>query len=129
MSSAGKVIWLASTQKIQNRMKQTNRKEYYLCRGMISQAILVHRFARDPHKCLFHASMPSVVVCPGNVFSQWLGWAWAGGCASQLKQLALQPGRILLLSASKLLQAMLCYRLALYIYTAVHFDLLFQGSS
>lgn len=37
--------------------------------------------------------------------------------------------RILLLSASKLLQAMLFHRLPLYIYTAVHSDLLFQGSS
>ena len=35
--------------------KNPSRKEYYLCRGMISQAILVWKLARDPHNCLFRA--------------------------------------------------------------------------
>lgn len=33
------------------------RKEHYLCRGMISQAILVQKFARDPHNCLLRAAL------------------------------------------------------------------------
>lgn len=60
------------------------------------------------------------------------GWAGLGarGCTSQLeRRLALHSARLLPLPAAKLLQAMLFYRLPLSIYTAVHFDLLFQGSS
>lgn len=76
------------------------------------------------------SSTPIGSAYTGNVFSQWLSWAWGWGCTSQLeKRLALQLASVLLLPASKLLQAMLFYRPPLYIYTAVHFDLLFQGRS
>lgn len=54
------------------------------------------------------------------------GWArlGAGGCASRPeKQLALQSASVPLLSASKLLQAVLFDRCLSYISTAVHFDL------
>ena len=54
------------------------------------------------------------------------GWArlGAGGCASPPeKQLALQSASVPLLSASKLLQAVLFDRCLSYISTAVHFDL------
>lgn len=52
-----KLTWFYTTQKTQTRKKDLKRKEYYLCRGMISQAILVWQFARDPHNCLFRAKV------------------------------------------------------------------------
>lgn len=92
---------------------------------MISQAILADEFARDPHNWLLHTDL---AVGAGSSFSPWL--SGTAGCTSQLERpLALPLAPVQQLPASKLLQAMLFYRLPLYTYTAVHFDLLFQGSS
>lgn len=79
MPRTGKVTRLWNIQKIQKRRTKPNRKAYYLCRGMISQAILVWKFARDPHNCLFRAQQG---VCMGGARLQRL--SWAGGVRLRL---------------------------------------------
>lgn len=124
MPRTGKVTRLWNIQKIQKRRTKPNRKAYYLCRGMISQAILVWKFARDPHNCLFRAQQ-GVCIGGGQAAAAELGWGreaaahrWRSNLpCSQPASCCSQPPNFSERSYSAIRS------LPLHISTAVHSDL------
>ena len=102
MPSTGKVTRFCNIQKTQKRRREPNRKAHYLCRGMISQAILVWKFAKGPSQLCLRRPAGRLYGAGGQAALS--GWAGLGarGCSSPPeKQGALPPASVLRFAAPR----------------------------
>lgn len=77
MPSTAKVIWFYTTQKTQNNKTKQIGKNTTFAEVWFHKPFL-YTICKGPLQLSVPRQVPSLVVCTGNVFIQWLSCAWSG---------------------------------------------------